>query len=234
MRTMEEFPLRTLEGTRKKSVNPINKPINLGSASSDFDSIFNAALIGGNPGESTSSGFSFEMLMMPLMFALIEKLLANQINDPAQFDLQSFGMMNNSFSQYDFGNYAHSAYGFQAVPTGLPLQGRMSQGSHAGHVAVDYAAPTGTPVRSTMAGRVVSAGWNNEGYGNLVIVENGPYKTYYAHLSEIPVSVGQMVQSGMVIGLSGNTGNSTGPHLHYEVRINGKQVNPQLYTNASS
>ena len=76
---------------------------------------------------------------------------------------------------------------------------------------------------------MVYAGWNNQGYGNLVIVENGPYKTYYAHLSEIPVQVGQTVQAGQVIAYSGNTGNSTGPHLHYEVRVNGQRVDPSPY-----
>jgi murein DD-endopeptidase MepM/ murein hydrolase activator NlpD len=81
-----------------------------------------------------------------------------------------------------------------------------------------------------MDGKVVSAGWNNQGYGNLVVVENGPYKTYYAHLSEIPVQVGQTVKAGEVVGLTGNTGHSTGPHIHYEVRYNDKVIDPTSCT----
>lgn len=111
-------------------------------------------------------------------------------------------------------------------PEGKPLNGIITQVSHNGHVALDYGVPIGTSVHTTMSGKVTYAGWNNEGYGNLVIVENGPYKTYYAHLSKIPVSAGQIVKEGAIIGLSGNTGNSTGPHLHYEVRKNGVAVDP--------
>ncbi len=107
-----------------------------------------------------------------------------------------------------------------------PVQGRLTQEFHAHHRGIDIAVPVGTPVKTTISGRVIYAGWNNQGYGNLVIVENGPWRTYYAHLSEIPVQVGQWVDAGEVIGLSGNTGNSTGPHLHYEVRRQGVPVHP--------
>lgn len=107
-----------------------------------------------------------------------------------------------------------------------PVQGRLTQEFHAYHRGIDIAVPVGTPVKTTISGQVIYAGWNNQGYGNLVIVENGPWRTYYAHLSEIPVQVGQWVEAGEVIGLSGNTGNSTGPHLHYEVRRQGVPVHP--------
>jgi len=95
---------------------------------------------------------------------------------------------------------------------------------------LDFGIPVGTPIKATMDGKVVHAGWNNQGYGNLVIVENGPFRTYYAHLSSIPVSIGDVVTSGSTIGLSGNTGNSTGPHLHYEIRKNNVPVNPTSVT----
>jgi murein DD-endopeptidase MepM/ murein hydrolase activator NlpD len=107
-----------------------------------------------------------------------------------------------------------------------PVNGVLTQGYHKGHIGVDTGIPIGTPIKSTMDGKVAYAGWNNEGYGNLVIIQNGDYKTYYAHLSAIPVNVGDFVNSGTIIGLSGSTGNSTGPHLHYEVRINDKPVDP--------
>jgi murein DD-endopeptidase MepM/ murein hydrolase activator NlpD len=97
-------------------------------------------------------------------------------------------------------------------------------------VALDFGIPVGTDVQATMDGKVVYAGWNTEGYGNLVIVENGPYRTFFAHLSQIPVNVGDQIRKGDVVGLSGNTGNSTGPHVHYEVRLNGAAIDPTGFT----
>jgi len=115
-----------------------------------------------------------------------------------------------------------------------PVNGILTQEFHKGHKGVDTGIPIGTPVKSTMDGNVLFAGWNNEGYGNLVIIQNGEYKTYYAHLSEIPVNVGDRVVTGAIIGLSGSTGNSTGPHLHYEVRINDKPVDPANFNGMPS
>ena len=114
----------------------------------------------------------------------------------------------------------------QQEPSGLPVTGPITQTFHPGHTGIDIAVPLGTPVHATMAGTVSFAGWNTEGYGNLVIVKNGSYSTYYAHLEQIPVAVGQTVAAGDVIGLSGSTGHSTGPHVHYEVRVDGKPVSP--------
>jgi murein DD-endopeptidase MepM/ murein hydrolase activator NlpD len=121
-----------------------------------------------------------------------------------------------------------------SLPSGWPAHGPISQEYHDGHQAYDIAIPTGTPIQSTMSGKVIHAGWNNEGYGNLVIVENGSYRTYYAHLSSIPVAVGDTVEAGSVVGISGSTGNSTGPHLHYEVRLDGQQILPELDTPENS
>ncbi len=117
-----------------------------------------------------------------------------------------------------------------ADPHGEPAHGPLTQGYSSHHNGLDIGVVIGTPIHSTMAGKVVYAGWNTIGYGNLVIVQNGDYQTYYAHLSKIPVSVGQTVQAGDTIGLSGSTGNSTGPHLHYEIRYKGKNVDPTSLT----
>lgn len=112
------------------------------------------------------------------------------------------------------------------APAGLPASGPISQGFLTSHKAIDIAVPVGTPVRATLGGRVTHAGWSPDGYGNLVVVENGPYRAYYAHLDSIPVTVGQSVAAGDLVGASGNTGNSTGPHVHYEVRLNDTPVDP--------
>lgn len=97
------------------------------------------------------------------------------------------------------------------------------------HTGVDYAAMQGTPVYSTGNGKVVAIGWDN-GYGNRVVVDHGfGYITIYAHLHKITVSEGDIVKRGKLVGLVGNTGVSTGPHLHYEVRKNGKPLDPLLF-----
>jgi len=94
------------------------------------------------------------------------------------------------------------------------------------HGGVDMPCPVGTPIQAMMGGVVTFAGWSEAGYGNLVVVQNGAYQTYYAHASEFAVSTGDVVEAGQIVALSGNTGFSTGPHLHYEVRVNGQQVDP--------
>jgi hypothetical protein len=87
------------------------------------------------------------------------------------------------------------------------------------HSGIDIAAPTGTPVVATSSGTVVSAGWN-KGYGKEIVIEHdGNRQTLYGHLSEISVQAGQSIERGTVIGKVGSTGNSTGPHLHFEKRV---------------
>ena len=94
------------------------------------------------------------------------------------------------------------------------------------HEGVDYAAPNGTPVATVGDGVVESAGWQN-GYGNVVVVRhNANYKTVYGHLSRIRVKRGESVQQGQLIGNVGSTGWSTGPHLHFEYRVNGRYTDP--------
>ena len=94
------------------------------------------------------------------------------------------------------------------------------------HKGTDFAAPTGTPIYAAGDGTVEAAG-RNGAYGKYIrIRHNSTYKTAYAHLSRIKVGKGKRVRQGQVIGLVGSTGRSTGPHLHYEVHLNGKQTNP--------
>lgn len=97
------------------------------------------------------------------------------------------------------------------------------------HSGIDLACPSGTPVFATAQGKITYAGVNGN-YGKYIVIEhNNGFKTAYAHLSLVDVKVGRMVKKGEVIGKSGSTGNSTGPHLHYEVVKKKKKVNPLLY-----
>ncbi|NJN84512.1 MAG: M23 family metallopeptidase [Caldilineaceae bacterium] len=108
-----------------------------------------------------------------------------------------------------------------------PVYGWLSQSYHGGHRALDLAAPEGTAVYAADRGVVVRAGWNDQGYGFFVVVDhNIDYLTLYAHLSEIYVRDGQVVGQGDLLGLVGSTGNSTGPHLHFEIRDFGQLTDP--------
>lgn len=95
------------------------------------------------------------------------------------------------------------------------------------HLGIDIAATEGTPVMASDSGTVVYAGWNDSGYGYMVMIDhNNGYSTLYGHLSVVSVACGSNVFQGSVIGLSGATGHAYGAHLHFEVRLNGSFVNP--------
>jgi len=98
-----------------------------------------------------------------------------------------------------------------------------------GHIGLDIAAEMWDPIVAVADGEVVFADWG-EGYGNLVILEHGDdWRSYYAHLTEIAVDVGQQVRQGETLGGAGTTGFSTGPHLHFELRYRGRPVDPHIY-----
>lgn len=105
------------------------------------------------------------------------------------------------------------------------------------HTGIDYAITYGTPIKASNSGKVIYSGWYG-GYGKVVIIDHGscagaPTTTLYAHMSRQNVSAGQYVSKGDIIGFVGSTGYSTGPHVHFEVRINGKPQNPANYVKGS-
>ncbi|MCO5163414.1 MAG: peptidoglycan DD-metalloendopeptidase family protein [Mesorhizobium sp.] len=118
------------------------------------------------------------------------------------------------------------------VSSGFGVRKDPLLGTPALHAGMDFRAATGSSVRSSGAGTVVAAGWNG-GYGRMVEVDHGKgLTTRYAHMSKILVSVGDKVEPGDVVGRVGTTGRSTGPHLHYEVRRDGKPLNPLTFIKA--
>ncbi|HEX6499293.1 MAG TPA: M23 family metallopeptidase [Micromonosporaceae bacterium] len=133
-----------------------------------------------------------------------------------------------------------SSSGYTGGPLTRPVPGPMTSGFGVRldpyyhvwqmHAGIDLAAPTGTPIVAAAGGRVTQAGWFG-GYGNYTCIDHGVVdgqrlSTCYGHQSAILVSVGQQVRAGQVIGRVGATGAATGPHLHFEVRLNGRPVNP--------
>ena len=124
----------------------------------------------------------------------------------------------------------------QTVPSLWPTQGVISSpyglrfGGAEFHQGIDIAAEMGSPIVATADGVVTAAGWNGGGYGNMVDIDHGEgITTRYAHASAVVVTEGQRVRRGQIIAYVGSTGFSTGPHLHYEVRLGGHPVNPALY-----
>lgn len=118
---------------------------------------------------------------------------------------------------------------FKYISSGYTTGNRviMEYGLSGPHLAIDYAAAIGTPIRAVGNGTITFAGWNSGGYGYLTkIRHNGTYSTNYAHQSKIIVARGQKVSQGETIGYVGSTGYSTGPHLHYEMVKNGVKINP--------
>jgi murein DD-endopeptidase MepM/ murein hydrolase activator NlpD len=126
------------------------------------------------------------------------------------------------------------------TPTIWPVDGKLEAGfggrrnpfggpGYEFHSGQDIEAPWGAPVVAGASGQVMFVGWQN-GYGQLVVVDHGGgLTTRYGHLSQIDVELGQTVQRAQLLGKVGSTGRSTGPHLHYEVRINDQPVNPRQY-----
>ena len=103
-------------------------------------------------------------------------------------------------------------------------------GQRRGHTGMDLAVPIGTPIRAALPGTVTVSKYNAGGYGYYVMIDHGNgLSTLYGHCSQLLARVGQTVQAGDIIALSGSTGRSTGPHLHFEVRINGERTNPRAY-----
>ena len=103
-------------------------------------------------------------------------------------------------------------------------------GKTKGHSGMDLAVPTGTPIRAALPGTVTVSTYNQGGYGYYVMIDHGNgLSTLYGHCSQLLSRVGRTVEAGDVIALSGSTGRSTGPHLHFEVRVNGQRTNPRSY-----
>lgn len=99
---------------------------------------------------------------------------------------------------------------------------------------MDLAVPTGTPIRAALPGTVTTAAYDAGGYGYYVVIDHGNgLSTLYAHNSRLVARVGDAVEAGDIVSVSGSTGRSTGPHLHFEVRVNGQRTDPRAYLPAS-
>ena len=158
--------------------------------------------------------------------------------DASAFDRQLY-RINITRAQMDRLNrtlalvpYRKPVIGEVEFTSGFGIRSDPFLGRPAMHTGLDFRAQMGDPVRATANGKVVNSGWSG-GYGRMVEIDHGNgLSTRYGHLSQIDVKVGDTVRIGQVIGEVGSTGRSTGPHLHYETRIDGEAVDPQKFLRA--
>jgi murein DD-endopeptidase MepM/ murein hydrolase activator NlpD len=158
--------------------------------------------------------------------------------DASAFDRQLY-RINITRAQMDKLNrtlalvpYRKPVIGEVEFTSGFGVRSDPFLGRPAMHTGLDFRAQMGDPVRATANGKVVNSGWSG-GYGRMVEIDHGNgLSTRYGHLSQIDVKVGEPVKIGQVIGEVGSTGRSTGPHLHYETRIDGEAVDPQKFLRA--
>ena len=168
----------------------------------------------GNELAATLNNINLRIQYQFASYNSIEKLISNQEEKLAS--IPAIQPVSNK----DLNRVA-SGYGMRIDPIyGTPKM----------HKGLDFTAPQGTPIYATGNGRVEDASFDQGGYGNHVIINNGyGYKTLFGHMSKIKVKKGQTVKRGEVIGWVGSTGKSTGPHCHYEVHVNGREVNPVYF-----
>lgn len=127
------------------------------------------------------------------------------------------------------GTYTHPCPGYTRISSKFGPRKAPTAGASTYHKGVDLAAPTGTPIYASASGTVISAKYSGNA-GNMIVINHGNgVVTKYEHCSKMYVKSGQKVSRGQNIGAVGSTGNSTGPHLHYQVEVNGKAVNPMSY-----
>lgn len=177
-----------------------------------------------------------------------EKVLENvKVSDSGSLDIENLkNQIANSIETIgeikEYLNVQRDLY--LSTPKGYPVRAGISSpfgmrehpksGADNFHTGIDLSTPPGNPVRATADG-IVSFSGRNGGSGNLVVLEHGHgYSTLYAHNSRLSVKVGQKVKRGDVLSYSGSTGNSTGPHLHYEIWKDSRPVNPRNYLKGSA
>lgn len=163
------------------------------------------------------------------IFGGIPLLLAMVLTGTVQMPISAFGFAGvNTVAAYEpAGILAVSLETHNSVVFPVNPNEGLSQDFHALHPGIDIRAKLGSPIKAAMAGTVVYTGYDPFGYGNHIIVDHGSgVQTLYAHMSKILVQVGDMVTNENTLGYVGLTGHTTGPHLHFEVRVNNVKVDP--------
>ncbi|RCW80750.1 murein DD-endopeptidase MepM/ murein hydrolase activator NlpD [Halanaerobium sp. DL-01] len=175
-----------------------------------------------SPGESMSEVAS------KFNISLKKIIEDNNIENPNRVEIDKLLVLRGAVPEFSYRDRLEKKF-IKPINTRITSYYGMRWGRM--HEGIDFAAPMGTPIKAVSSGRVVYSGWAT-GYGYCVIIEHQKgLRTLYAHNSKLLVRVGERVGRGEIISKSGNTGNSTGPHLHFEVQVNGRPANPLNYLN---
>ena len=168
-------------------------------------------------------------MLRQLPATVLDEALSGLPVDKVQAMADAYVVMNDAVQVYRDAEYVLRKAQQDAAMLGISPSELLRHKANAAamHGGIDLAGPVGTPIYATADGIVGRSEWNNGGYGNLVEINHGQgIQTRYGHMSRRLVEAGTRVRRGQLIGLMGSTGRSTGSHLHYEVRIDGKPVNP--------
>lgn len=158
------------------------------------------------------------------LYREIDKLNA----ESARLSSEIVGMQDSNSTYTGSGKFQWPFPGYKRISSPYGWRTHPITGKKKFHSGIDLAGPSGSPIVAAESGKVISAGWNSGGYGNMVVIDHGSgISTLYAHNSSLTVSKGQTVKKGQTIAKCGSTGFSTGPHLHFEVRKNGATQNPR-------
>ena len=166
-------------------------------------------------------------------FTSKDDAVAELFVEPVKVPEKTTPRYNYSYSTYNYDNGTYSSdIGIaiaEPITSGYVLTSRFGYRGSGYHTGLDIASPLGTDIAAAASGVVTYSGWKGS-YGYMVIVSHGNgVETYYAHCSSLYVSAGESVSQGEIIAAVGSTGNSTGPHLHLEIRVNGSPQNPEYY-----
>lgn len=164
------------------------------------------------------------------VLGLLTLVASLQVSQPGQRGRSDEGSLGNLIHQLRTSDARRGG----AFSCNAPVQAPISEDYHPGHPGIDFAAAPGCPVSSVMDGLVTYSGLCSGGYGNLIIVENGRIQAWYAHLSRLDTPVGRVVKSGDLIGATGSSGYGTGPHLHFEIRLDGNPIDPARFFDRGS
>lgn len=206
-------------GTREETLSSIAEQYNVEDVFSVIDSPYNPVLFGRGPDDVLPGGIRI----------FVQGGEGEPITWNPGYDVETASdgsVLTVSFAPGQAGSCGRVPPGGGAAWSNPLRVGTWVRGFYAGHTGIDIAAPTGTPIYAANSGPVLFSGFSNWGYGNAVVLAHGAFSTLYGHMSNRNVSCGQFVTVGQVVGFVGSTGNSSGPHLHFEVRFNDQPTDP--------
>ena len=173
--------------------------------------------------------YALLLILVGIVVIAVLVLYGNALYQAFAGIIEAFQLGCGQAGEQTFKDYSGAggvAPGSTTTVKNWPTEGTVTQGFNFCHKGLDIANNEGTPIKSVADGTVVASGWSSMGYGNMVVINHGQFQTLYGHLSKRSVHTGDSVTAGQKIGEMGNTGCSTGTHLHFEVRWGSELKDP--------